>query len=109
MKDAVGISMEAGGSSLFAGTCQPAILPPIPDDPLMGYEDSVAGRFLPPGRAGDRLMVYDLNKIQDEPSKGRIVAVPDGANYQEITLHKVIVGGDPGDLTISETIRGASW
>jgi hypothetical protein len=67
------------------------------DDPLQGYEDSVAGRFLPPGRAPDRLMVYDLNKIQDDPSKGRTVAVPDGANYQEITLHKAIVGGDPGD------------
>ncbi len=67
------------------------------DDPLRGFEDSVAGRFFPPGRAGDRLMVYDLNKIQDEPSKGRTVAVPDGANYQEITLHKAIVGGDPDD------------
>ncbi|MGA7577791.1 MAG: DUF362 domain-containing protein [Desulfobaccales bacterium] len=67
------------------------------DDPLRGFEDSVAGRFFPPGRAGDRLMVYDLNKIQDESSKGRTVAVPDGANFQEITLHKAIVGGDPGD------------
>jgi hypothetical protein len=67
------------------------------DDPRQGYEDSVAGRFIPPGRTGDRLMVYDLNKIQDEPSKGRTVAVPDGANYQEITLHKAVVGGDPAD------------
>ncbi len=67
------------------------------DDPLRGFEDSVAGRFLPPGRAVDRLMVYDLNKIQDEPSKGRTIAVPDGANYQEITLHKAIVGSDPDD------------
>lgn len=67
------------------------------DDPMRGHEDSVAGGFLQPGRAGDRLMVYDLNKIQDEPSKGRTVAVPDGANYQEITLHKAIVGGDPDD------------
>lgn len=67
------------------------------DDPMRGHEDSVAGGFLQPGRAGDRLMVYDLNKIQDEPSKGRTIAVPDGANYQEITLHKAIVGGDPDD------------
>jgi hypothetical protein len=67
------------------------------DDPMQGHEDSVAGRFLPPGRASDRLPVYDLNKIQDEVSKGRTVAVPDGANFQEITLHKVIVGGDPWD------------
>ena len=68
------------------------------DDPMRGHEDSAAGRFLPPGRAGERLMVYDLNKIQDEPSKGRTLAVPDGANFQEITLHKAIVGGDPRDL-----------
>jgi hypothetical protein len=65
------------------------------DDPMRGYEDSMAGRFLPPGRATDRLMVYDLNKIQDERSKGRTLTVPEGANFQEITLHKVIVGGDP--------------
>jgi hypothetical protein len=67
------------------------------DDPMQGYEDSVAGRFIPPGRAGDRLMVYDLNKIQDDISKGRTVAVPDGANFKEITLHKAIIGGDPHD------------
>jgi hypothetical protein len=67
------------------------------DDPLNGYEDSVAGRFLPPGRAGNRLMVYDLNKIEADPCRGRSVPVPEGANFQEITLHKVIIGGDPGD------------
>jgi hypothetical protein len=65
------------------------------DDPMQGYEDSVAGRFIPPGRAGDRLMVYDLNKVQDDISKGRTVSVPDGANFNEITLHKAIIGGDP--------------
>lgn len=67
------------------------------DDPMQGYEDSVTGRFLPPGRAGDRLMVYDLNKLQDDTSKGRTVAVPDGANFKEVTLHKAIIGGDPHD------------
>lgn len=69
------------------------------DDPLKGFEDSVAGAFLPPGRAGNRLMIYDLNKIQvdAEPSRGRTVPVPDGANFQEITLHKAIVGGEPAD------------
>lgn len=65
------------------------------DDPLYGHEDSVAGRFIPPGRAGDRLMVYDLNKIKEDPATGRTVAVPDGANFKEITLHKAIIGGDP--------------
>jgi hypothetical protein len=66
------------------------------DDPMQGYEDSIAGRFIAPGRAGDRLMVYDLNKLQDI-SKGRTVEVPDGANFKEITLHKAIIGGDPSD------------
>ncbi len=64
------------------------------DDPMNGYEDSVIGRYLPPGKAGNRLMVYDLNKL-DDPSHGRTVSVPGGENYSEITLHKVIVGGDP--------------
>ena len=71
------------------------------DDPLQGPRGQRGRRISPPGRARDRLMVYDLNKIQDEPSKGRTVPVPDGANFQEITLHKAIVGGtpdDPGDL-----------
>ncbi|MEI7827449.1 MAG: DUF362 domain-containing protein [Euryarchaeota archaeon] len=65
------------------------------DDPMSGYEDSVAGRFLPPGIAEDRLMVYDLNKLYDDASKGRTIAVPEGAIYKEITLHKAIIGGDP--------------
>jgi hypothetical protein len=67
------------------------------DDPLKGYEDSVAGRYFPPGKAGERLMVYDLNKLDEDASRGRTVEVPDGANYKEITLHKAIVGGNPDD------------
>ena len=67
------------------------------DDPMKGYQESVSGEYLPPGRAGDRLLVYDLNRLYDNASKGRVVPVPDGANYQEITLHKAIVGGDPAD------------
>lgn len=67
------------------------------DDPMRGYDDSVAGRYLPPGRATDRLMVYDLNKLHDDPSKAIDVTVPDGANFKEVTLHKAIVGGDPRD------------
>ena len=62
---------------------------------MSGYDESVAGRYLPPGRAGDKLMVYDLNKLHDDVSKGIDIAVPDGANYKEISLHKVILGGDP--------------
>lgn len=66
------------------------------DDPMNGYEESAAGEFIPPGKAGNRLMVYDLNRINTK-SKGRTVPVPDCANFKEITLHKVIIGGDPGD------------
>jgi hypothetical protein len=78
------------------------------DDPMRGHEDSVAGRFIPPGRAGDRLMVYDLNKIQDDISTGRTVSVPDGANFKEITLHKAIVGGIQVTLMTLKTIQVAS-
>lgn len=66
------------------------------DDPMIGYEESVAGTYLAPGKAKNRLMVYDLNDLTDS-SRGRTVPVPDGANFQKITLHKVIIGGDPGD------------
>ncbi|WP_214084249.1 DUF362 domain-containing protein [Methanoculleus sp.] len=67
------------------------------DDPMRGYEESVAGRYLPPGRAGDRLRVYDLNKLGDDPSRGRTVPVPGWANFPEVTLHKAIVGDEPRD------------
>jgi hypothetical protein len=71
--------------------------PSHPDDPMRGYDDSVAGNYLPPGRAMDRLPAYDLNRIQDVPERGRSVPVPDGANFQSITLHKAVVGGEPSD------------
>jgi len=67
------------------------------DDPLSGYEESISGKFIPPGRASRQLMIYDLNRLFDLPSKWKDVDVPDGANFKEITLHKVIVGADPGD------------
>jgi hypothetical protein len=66
------------------------------DDPMKGYEESISGIYIPPGKAKDRLMVYDLNILEDE-SRGRNVQVPEGANFNEVTLHKVIVGGDPSD------------
>ncbi|MBN1613333.1 MAG: DUF362 domain-containing protein, partial [Deltaproteobacteria bacterium] len=65
------------------------------EDPMRGYEESAAGTYIPPGLAGDRLMVYDLNRIFDDTSKGREVPVKDGVNYQCITLHKAVIGGDP--------------
>lgn len=67
------------------------------DDPMNGYEDSVTGKYYPPGSAGNRLMVYDLNKVEDNLNKGRTIAVPGGINFKEITLHKVIIGGNPQD------------
>ena len=69
----------------------------VDDDPLKGYEESLAGTYLPPGLVKDKLMVYDLNRIFDDPGKGREVAVPDGVNYKSIILHKAVVGGDPRD------------
>jgi hypothetical protein len=71
---------------------------PFPgDDPLSGLEESTAGLFLPPGAVQDKLMVYDLNRLCDDPSKGREIPVPAGENFQSLILHKVIVGGDPAD------------
>ena len=67
------------------------------DNPMNGYAESVTGAVIPPGHASDKLMVYDLNRLFDDPSKGRACEVPDGINYTSITLHKVIVGGAPGN------------
>lgn len=67
------------------------------DNPMNGYEESVSGRYLPPGQASTQLMIYDLNRLFDVPSKWKDVVVPDGANFKEITLHKAVVGGDPKD------------
>jgi hypothetical protein len=67
------------------------------DDPMQGFEESVAGTYIPPGHVSDKLMVYDLNRIFDDSTKGRNVDVPDGVNFTSITLHKVVVGGDPED------------
>lgn len=64
------------------------------DNPMDGYDESVAGSYLPPGQVTDKLMVYDLNRLYDVAPKQRTVPVPDGVNYKEITLHRVIVGGD---------------
>ncbi len=65
------------------------------DDPMNGYEESVSGAYIPPGKASNKLMVYDLNRVSDIKGKARTIPVPDGVNFKEITLHKVIVGGEP--------------
>ncbi len=65
------------------------------DDPMLGYEESISGKYLPPGKTNGRMMVYDLNKLSDLKGKARTVPVKDGVNYREITLPKVLVGGEP--------------
>ncbi len=67
------------------------------ENPMNGLEESMAGTFIPPGSADGKLMVYDLNRISDDPSKGRQIALPDGENFTSIILHKVIAGGEPAD------------
>jgi len=74
-----------------------SLRPGATEDPMRGYEESTMGTYIPPGLAKDKLMVYDLNRIFDDPSKGREVPVKDGVNYKSITLHKAIVGGNPDD------------
>jgi hypothetical protein len=76
------------------------------DDPMKGYEESVSGTYLPPGKARDRLMVYDLNTIGDDLSRGRTIPVPGGANFREVTLHKAIIGGNPLDTKDLEEYPG---
>jgi len=67
------------------------------DDPMQGYEASVAGSYTPPGQADLGLSVVDLNRISDDQAKGREIPVPDGVNFKTITLHKAVIGGDPAD------------
>lgn len=74
-----------------------SLSPGSTDDPMKGYEESINGTYIPPGDTDDRLMVYDLNRIYDDTSKGRDVEVPGGINYKSIIIHKAIVGGDPDD------------
>ena len=71
--------------------------PTLGDDPMRGLEESMAGSYIPPGGAYDKLMVYDLNRICDNPAKGREITVPAGKNFKSLILHKVIIGGDPSD------------
>ena len=83
-----------------------SLKPGAVDDPMQGYRESVTGEYIPPGHVTDKLMVYDLNQLSDEESKGRQVQVPGGINYAAITLHKVVVGGDPNDAKDLEAYPG---
>ena len=76
------------------------------DNPMNGYEESINGIYITPGLAEDKLLVYDLNRIYDDESKGRRVGVPGGVNYREIVLHKVVVGGDVRNLEDRQNYPG---
>lgn len=77
------------------------------DDPMNGYEESVTGTYIPPGQVTDKLMVYDLNRIFDDPDKGLLCEVPDGANFDSIMLHKTVVGGDKNNAADMANYPGA--
>jgi hypothetical protein len=79
------------------------------DDPMSGYEESVAGVCLPPGKVSNKLLIYDLNKIADDMFNGREVPVADGINYAKITIHKAVIGGDLDDPTTAVTGPGVCW
>lgn len=80
--------------------------PNATEDPMRGHAESVNGTYIPPGQVTDKLMVYDLNRIYDDVTKGRDVPVPGGVNYHTITVHKAIVGGDPADAADREAYPG---
>jgi hypothetical protein len=66
------------------------------DDPMQGFEASMAGAYTLPGQTSHELKVIDLNRIE-VAAKGREIPVPGGINFETITLHKDIIGGDPAD------------
>ena len=68
------------------------------DNPMNSYEESCKGIYLSPGEAINKMMIYDINQLQIDRSRGRTIDIPDGQNYSEIVLHKVIVGGNSSDL-----------
>jgi hypothetical protein len=76
-------------------------LPGHSDDPMKGFDESIAGACIPPGEADGKLLIYDINKIAIDGSNGRDVPVAHGVNFSTITLHKAIIGGNqanPADI-----------
>lgn len=67
------------------------------DNPMNGYEESIEGIYLAPGEVYNKLMVYDLNKIEKGLNRGRVIQVDDGENYKEIMIHKVLIGANKND------------
>lgn len=69
------------------------------DDPMKGHLQSVFGPYTPPGQAVDQLPYYDLGNAEAHTpdARGREIAVPHGACYQSVVIHKAVIG-DPDDL-----------
>jgi len=65
------------------------------DDPRNGYQESLDGACIAPGQVNDKLIFYNLNR--PDSYSGRDVPVADGINFKSITIHKVVVGGNPQD------------
>lgn len=66
------------------------------DDPMNGFEESVNGIYVPPGKRNG-LYVFAINCIDAGEIRGREIPVPEGENYKTVMLHKAIIGGDPDD------------
>jgi hypothetical protein len=69
------------------------------DNPMNGYQESLDGACVIPGQVKDKLMFYNLNRVDDANS--RDVPVADGINFKSITIHKAVIGGnteDPEDM-----------
>jgi hypothetical protein len=69
------------------------------DDPMQGHVQSISGEYTPPGKATDQLPFYNLSNAEaaTPDARGRKIEVPNGANYNEIVVHKAVVG-DPDDI-----------
>jgi hypothetical protein len=66
-----------------------------PDNPMNGYQESLDGTCPPPGQAKDKLLFFNLNRLNKDNS--RDVEVADGVNFKCISIHKAVIGGDPKD------------
>lgn len=65
------------------------------DNPMNGYEDSLNGTCDAPGQVSNKLLFYNLNRVDD--SNSRDIPIADGINLKSITVHKAIIGGNPED------------
>ena len=43
---------------------------------MNGYEESCKGIYLSPGEAINKMMIYDINQLQIDRSRGRTISIP---------------------------------